>query len=68
MVEAIIDGYQRWLACQRLGLEIPAAKWQLIEEVTTIRQARKWMYDFQAGRRNWSPNEIALMPIFDSVI
>jgi hypothetical protein len=61
VVETIVDGHQRWLACQRLRIEIPAEKWELIEGVTTIREARKWMYDFQAGRRNWSPNEVALM-------
>jgi hypothetical protein len=61
VVETIVDGHQRWLACQRLRIEIPDEKWELIEGVTTIRSARKWMYDFQAGRRNWSPNEVALM-------
>ena len=56
----MIDGHQRMLTCKRLGIPIPDDKWELIESVTTIRDARRWMRDWQAGRRNWSPNEMAL--------
>ena len=59
-VESVIDGHQRMLTCNRLGIPIPDDKWELIESVTTIRDARSWMRDWQAGRRNWSPNEMAL--------
>jgi hypothetical protein len=60
VVETPLDGHQRFMACQRYGIPIPDDKWELIETVTTIRQARKWMRDWQFGRRNWSPNEMAL--------
>ena len=60
LVETPLDGHQRLATCQRLGIPIPDDRWELIEYVTTIAEARKWMRDWQFGRRNWSPNEMAM--------
>ena len=60
--ETILDGHHRYAVCMELdrGKSLPASKWQLIEGVTTIAEARAWMYEKQAGRRNWSANRQAI--------
>jgi hypothetical protein len=58
--EAILDGHHRYAVCREVGAEIPASKWRRIEGVGTITEARRWMYEKQAGRRNWSPNRQAV--------
>ena len=46
------------LTLATLLVETPAG--EHITGVSTIREARQWMRNWQAGRRNWSPNEMAL--------